>query len=152
MKKTPKDKKRKRSSISSVSFDLDSQTTNIDSDVSAQKVEDTFSKEKELEKLRTHGSMTQSQAEIARLKNINTIGIGKHLIDTWYFSPYPEVFTKLDVLFICEFCLEPVGTEFQLERHRSKCTIRHPPGNEIYRNGTLSFFELDGRKFDRIFT
>lgn len=146
MKKTPKDKKRKRSSISSVSFDLDSQTTNIDSDVSAQKVEDTFSKEKELEKLRTHGSMTQSQAEIARLKNINTIGIGKHLIDTWYFSPYPEVFTKLDVLFICEFCLEPVGTEFQLERHRSKCTIRHPPGNEIYRNGTLSFFELDGRK------
>jgi histone acetyltransferase HTATIP len=32
------------------------------------------------------------------------------------------------------------------ERHRIKCTIRHPPGNEIYRNGTLSFFELDGRK------
>ena len=22
----------------------------------------------------------------------------------------------------------------------------HPPGNEIYRNGTISFFEVDGRK------
>ncbi|KAG8243257.1 3-ketoacyl-CoA thiolase 5, peroxisomal [Homalodisca vitripennis] len=27
-----------------------------------------------------------------------------------------------------------------------KCNLRHPPGNEIYRNGTISFFEIDGRK------
>lgn len=25
-----------------------------------------------------------------------------------------------------------------------KCTLRHPPGNEIYRKDDLSFFELDG--------
>lgn len=106
----------------------------------------TFSKEKELEKLRTSGSMTQSQTEISRLKNINRICMGKSIIDTWYFSPYPEEFTRLDVMFICEFCLEPVGTELMLERHRKKCQIRHPPGNEIYRCGSLSFFELDGRK------
>lgn len=105
-----------------------------------------FSKEKEIEKLRTSGSMTQSQTEISRLKNINRICMGKSIIDTWYFAPYPEEFTKLDVLFICEFCLEPVGSEKMLERHRQKCTIRHPPGNEIYRKDTLSFFELDGRK------
>ena len=72
--------------------------------------------------------------------------MGKSVINCWYFSPYPEVFTKLDILFICEFCLEPVGTELMLARHRKKCTVRHPPGNEIYRNGSLSFFELDGRK------
>jgi histone acetyltransferase MYST1 len=23
-----------------------------------------------------------------------------------------------------------------------KCDLRHPPGNEIYRNGTLSVFEV----------
>ncbi|XP_046849047.1 histone acetyltransferase KAT5-like isoform X2 [Xenia sp. Carnegie-2017] len=28
----------------------------------------------------------------------------------------------------------------------SKCTLRHPPGNEIYRKQNISFFEIDGRK------
>ena len=27
-----------------------------------------------------------------------------------------------------------------------KCTLRHPPGNEIYRKDDISFFEIDGRK------
>ena len=27
-----------------------------------------------------------------------------------------------------------------------KCPLRHPPGNEIYRKGNISFFEIDGRK------
>lgn len=29
---------------------------------------------------------------------------------------------------------------------KTKCTLRHPPGNEIYRSGNISFFEIDGRK------
>jgi hypothetical protein len=29
---------------------------------------------------------------------------------------------------------------------QKKCDLFHPPGNEIYRKGTISFFELDGRK------
>ncbi len=33
-----------------------------------------------------------------------------------------------------------------LERHKTKCTLRHPPGDEIYRSGTISVFEVDGRK------
>jgi len=33
-----------------------------------------------------------------------------------------------------------------LVRHKLKCDLRHPPGNEIYRNGTLSIFEVDGKK------
>ena len=27
-----------------------------------------------------------------------------------------------------------------------KCKMRHPPGDEIYRDGTISVFEVDGRK------
>ena len=27
-----------------------------------------------------------------------------------------------------------------------KCNLRHPPGNEVYRKQTISFFEIDGRK------
>jgi hypothetical protein len=33
-----------------------------------------------------------------------------------------------------------------LERHMCKCELRHPPGDEIYRDGRLSVFEVDGRK------
>lgn len=90
--------------------------------------------------------MTQSHSEIARVKNIKKIQFGKHQIDTWYFSSYPEEYTALDVLCICEFCLEPIGTETQLSRHQKKCTLRHPPGNEIYRCDGIGFWEIDGRK------
>jgi hypothetical protein len=27
-----------------------------------------------------------------------------------------------------------------------KCPAKHPPGDEIYRDGTISVFEIDGRK------
>jgi len=33
-----------------------------------------------------------------------------------------------------------------LLRHKLKCDLRHPPGNEIYRSGSLSMFEVDGKK------
>lgn len=32
------------------------------------------------------------------------------------------------------------------QRHRIKCKARHPPGDEIYRDGNVSIFEVDGRK------
>ncbi|KAJ3282494.1 Histone acetyltransferase [Borealophlyctis nickersoniae] len=105
-----------------------------------------FSKEKEIEKLRTSGSMTQCVAEIARVKNIQSIIFGKHQVETWYFSPYPEEYSQLDVLYVCEFCLEGIASRRSFERHRAKCTLRHPPGNEIYRHNGISFYEIDGRK------
>ncbi|KAM4061503.1 MOZ/SAS family protein [Hirsutella rhossiliensis] len=64
----------------------------------------------------------------------------------WYFSPYPEVFSQDDVIFICEFCLSYYGDEKAFLRHRRKCTLQHPPGNEIYRDDYVSFFEIDGRR------
>ncbi|KAJ3113591.1 Histone acetyltransferase [Phlyctochytrium bullatum] len=108
-----------------------------------------FSKEKEIEKLRTSGSMTQSVTEISRVKNINKIIMGKHEVETWYFSPYAEEFSQHESIYICEFCLEPYASMKAFERHRIKCTIKHPPGNEIYRKDQISFFEIDGRKQKR---
>ena len=32
-----------------------------------------------------------------------------------------------------------------------KCPLTHPPGDEIYRDGNLSIFEVDGRKNKVIF-
>jgi histone acetyltransferase MYST1 len=33
-----------------------------------------------------------------------------------------------------------------LDRHKKKCELRHPPGDEIYREGPISVFEVDGKK------
>ncbi|KAJ2701216.1 Histone acetyltransferase [Coemansia spiralis] len=105
-----------------------------------------FSKEKELEKLRTGGSMTQSTSEIARMKNLIIIEMGQFQVEPWYFSPYPIEMAYTPVLYICEFCLCFYANRTQYVRHRSKCTLQHPPGNEIYRKDDISFFEIDGRR------
>ncbi|MCL4120820.1 UNVERIFIED_CONTAM: hypothetical protein GTU68_056996 [Idotea baltica] len=86
---------------------------------------------------------------ITRIKNIKMIELGKYRIKPWYFSPYPEEITHLDCNYICEYCLKYRKSRKCLERHLQKCPFRHPPGNEIYRKGTISFFELDGRKNKR---
>ncbi|ETW80905.1 hypothetical protein HETIRDRAFT_320550 [Heterobasidion irregulare TC 32-1] len=105
-----------------------------------------FSKEAEIEKLRTSGSMTQSVSEIARVKNLNRLSIGRHEVDAWYFSPYPQEYAHLPMLYICEFCLSYFPSHFMLKRHCKRCTLLYPPGNEIYRDEDISVFEIDGRK------
>ncbi|KAF8894020.1 histone acetyltransferase, MYST superfamily [Infundibulicybe gibba] len=105
-----------------------------------------FSKEQEIEKLRTSGSMTQSISEIARVKNLNRLQIGKHEVEAWYFSPYPKEYAHLPILYICEFCLSFFPSPMMLSRHRLRCNMLHPPGNEIYRHEDFSFYELDGKR------
>jgi histone acetyltransferase HTATIP len=107
---------------------------------------ESYSREEEIEKLRTSGSMTQNQAEVSRVRNLEKIQMGKHEIEPWYFSPYPIEFGDVDMVHICEFCLGYFGEVKQFERHRAKCTLQHPPGNEIYRDEQVSFFEIDGRR------
>ncbi|KAF5393392.1 hypothetical protein D9757_000730 [Collybiopsis confluens] len=105
-----------------------------------------FSKEQEIEKLRTGGSLTQSVSEIARVKNLNRLQIGKHEVETWYFSPYPKEYAHLPILYICEFCLCFFPSPFMISRHRLRCNLLHPPGNEIYRHDDISFYEIDGKR------
>merc|ERR1719210_2958789 len=83
---------------------------------------------------------------ITRMKNVELIELGRHRIKPWYFSPYPIQLVSLPCIYICEFCLKFVKSRKCLERHISKCSWRHPPGNEIYRKDDISFFEIDGRK------
>ncbi|EDN03111.1 histone acetyltransferase ESA1 [Histoplasma capsulatum] len=105
-----------------------------------------IAREEEIEKLRTGGSMTQNPIEIHRVRNLTHIQMGKFEIEPWYFSPYPAHFTDADMVYIDEFCLSYFDQKRSFERHRSKCTLVHPPGNEIYRDDNVSFFEVDGRR------
>ncbi|KXZ44682.1 hypothetical protein GPECTOR_63g11 [Gonium pectorale] len=84
--------------------------------------------------------------EFTKVKNIEMIELGRHQMDTWYFSPFPPEFKDCKQLFFCEFSLHFFKRRSQMLRHMHKCGMRHPPGNEIYRNGNICMFEVDGRK------
>ncbi|KAG5721932.1 Histone acetyltransferase MYST2 [Termitomyces sp. T112] len=79
---------------------------------------------------------------------IRSIRFGQYEIQTWYDAPFPEEYATIPdgKLWICEFCLKYMKSQFACGRHRLKCKARHPPGDEIYRDGTISVFEVDGRK------
>ncbi|XP_045526647.1 histone acetyltransferase Tip60 isoform X5 [Pieris brassicae] len=83
---------------------------------------------------------------VTRMKNIEMIELGRHRIRPWYFAPYPQEMVNLPCIYICEFCLKYRKSKKCLDRHLIKCKLKHPPGNEIYRKGSISFFEIDGRK------
>lgn len=100
----------------------------------------------EIETLRRGGSMTQRPEEIARVKNLEFIEMGKFMVNVWYFSPFPEEICRSGTVYICEFCLLYFGSREHLIRHCQKCKCRHPPGTEIYRKDNFSFFELDGHR------
>ncbi|XP_016113325.1 histone acetyltransferase KAT5-like isoform X2 [Sinocyclocheilus grahami] len=98
---------------------------------------------------RMTGSLVSDRSHddiVTRMKNIECIELGRHRLKPWYFSPYPQELTGLPILYLCEYCLKYLKSLKCLQRHLTKCNLRHPPGNEIYRKGTISFFEIDGRK------
>ncbi|RFU72365.1 acyl- n-acyltransferase [Trichoderma arundinaceum] len=77
---------------------------------------------------------------------IECIEFGGWEIDTWYAAPYPAEYSRNRVLYICEFCLKYMNSDYVAWRHKLKCAAKHPPGDEIYRHGSVSVFEVDGRK------
>ncbi|KAK9317763.1 hypothetical protein V1524DRAFT_405616 [Lipomyces starkeyi] len=83
---------------------------------------------------------------LAGASKIRAIRFGKYEIETWYTAPYPEEYNRRSLLYICEFCLKYMPSEYVNWRHQIKCPMRHPPGDEIYRAGKVSVFEVDGRK------
>lgn len=94
----------------------------------------------DLEKLRLQGQVAEGS------NMIKIIVFGRYELDTWYHSPYPEEYARLGRLYMCEFCLKYMKSQTILRRHMAKCVWKHPPGDEIYRKGTISVFEVDGKK------
>uniref|UniRef100_A0A8D0L9C0 Histone acetyltransferase n=1 Tax=Sphenodon punctatus TaxID=8508 RepID=A0A8D0L9C0_SPHPU len=74
----------------------------------------------------------------------SVIEFGKYEIHTWYSSPYPQEYSRLPKLYLCEFCLKYMKSRTILQQHMKKCGWFHPPANEIYRKNNISVFEVDG--------
>lgn len=79
---------------------------------------------------------------------ISMIRFGHYDIDTWFQAPFPEEYARVPDgrLWVCEFCLKYMKSRFMATRHRMKCMMHHPPGQEIYRDSGISVFEVDGSK------
>ena len=96
----------------------------------------------------------QEHEEVTKLKNVQQVAFGRHLISTWYYSPFPKEYFKdakyIPILYYCEFTMRFFKTKEELIRWNLKPIPRHPPGREIYRDGQLSMFEIDGA-IDRIY-
>ncbi|KAI1160644.1 hypothetical protein F5B18DRAFT_654409 [Nemania serpens] len=112
-------------------------------------------KQKAEEEWRNRLLAMQAEAEVPVKKSkkasgpisqIECIEFGGWEIDTWYAAPYPEEYSRNRVLYICEFCLKYMNSDYVAWRHKLKCPAKHPPGDEIYRHSSISFFEVDGRK------
>ena len=90
--------------------------------------------------------------EVTKVKNVSSIEMGMYRMETWYFSPLPKELLAscggiIDILYVCEFTLSFFTRKEELLRFQAKelpRERRHPPGNEIYRKGNLSMFEVDG--------
>uniref|UniRef100_A0A336M0C9 Histone acetyltransferase n=1 Tax=Culicoides sonorensis TaxID=179676 RepID=A0A336M0C9_CULSO len=79
-------------------------------------------------------------------KGTKYITMGKHCMQVWYQSPYPEDVARLPKLYLCEFCLRYQKCAIGMKRHAAKCVWRHPPGDEIYRKGKLGVWQIDGKR------
>ncbi|KAK8806459.1 hypothetical protein WA588_003028 [Blastocystis sp. NMH] len=90
-------------------------------------------------------SLEKEQVDLTKIKRIESIEFGSHEINCWYYSPYPEHF-QVSKLYICEFCLKYYRTAADLDRHSTICCSTHPPGPEVYRDGNLLMYEVDGNK------
>lgn len=91
-------------------------------------------------------ALEKEHEAITKVKYIDCIQLGRHEVDCWYFSPYPDEYGKEPKLYICSYCLRYMKSQNTYKYHRNNCTQRQPPGIEIYRDSGLSIHEIDGSK------
>ena len=58
----------------------------------------------------------------ATVKRIQYVELGRHVMATWYYSPYPEPFGSLETLFVDEFQLTWHTSRESMQRHVGRLT------------------------------
>nr|CDP97976.1 BMA-MYS-4 [Brugia malayi] len=72
------------------------------------------------------------------------VHLGSERLLVMYPSPYPKRIAQSSSVYLCRFCLLALEDSTLYEIHAACCEWKHPPGNEIYRDDRLSFWEIDG--------
>ena len=111
---------------------------------SASRMQDNYS-ESDNEMTADEQRFESIHKEVTKIRHIEEITIGQYRIRTWYFSPYPHPFYNMKHFYVCEFCFRYFATKEDLDKHNMEKREKYPPGREIYRNGNISIFELQGK-------
>ncbi|KAJ3293812.1 K(lysine) acetyltransferase [Borealophlyctis nickersoniae] len=90
--------------------------------------------------------LEKEREEITKIRNINILQLGKYRMNTWYFSPYPDDYKELPLLYVCEFCLKYMRLPESMAKHKSACKKRRPPGALVYEKGDIRIYEVDGKE------
>ncbi|KAJ3145762.1 hypothetical protein HDU86_000813 [Geranomyces michiganensis] len=107
----------------------------------------------------------QDREQLTKIRNIDLLLFGHHLIRPWYYSPYPTDDTPTAaaaalaaasaanapppphrVLFVCPYCLKYIWSSPAIIWHRSHCKKRKPPGRTVYEKGKRRIYEIDGKE------
>ena len=110
-------------------------------------------------------ALEKEREEITKVRNVETIYLGKYQISTWYFSPFPEEYGKCKDLWICEFCLKYMKWNESFQSHKvssfnaplkrvkneiltfkKSCLKKCPPGYSVYQNDNLKIYQIDGKQ------
>jgi hypothetical protein len=54
----------------------------------------------------------------SNVRNIEQVIFGSYLIDTWYYSPYAEEYSRLQRLYVCELCFKYMKRPTNYIRHQ----------------------------------
>jgi histone acetyltransferase SAS3 len=68
--------------------------------------------------LYAHLETTRPSKHTATASKIKCVNFGGWEIDTWHAAPYPEEYSKNRVLYICEFCLKYMNSDYVAWRHK----------------------------------
>ena len=92
--------------------------------------------------------LLKEHEELTKIKNFTTVQLGRHIMECWYFSPFPKEYWEeapVECIYFCEFTMRFFSTKEELVRYQNRPTLpRAPPGLEIYRDSEVSMFEVDG--------
>jgi histone acetyltransferase MYST1 len=98
------------------------------------------------EKDKQLAEMEKKNEAVTKVKNIHNIAFAGFKIATWYYSPFPDEYHGLKVLRVCSYCLKYMRSLETQNVHCAQCLLRGPPGVQIYKEGTLSMFEVVGKE------
>ncbi|VDD85232.1 unnamed protein product, partial [Enterobius vermicularis] len=73
----------------------------------------------------TTAKLEKEHAEMTKVKNIEIIRYGNYEIEAWYVSPYPEKYSKLKKLWICEYCMAYMKDEREYLCHMGSFDTRY---------------------------
>lgn len=68
--------------------------------------------------LYAHHEPTKPSKQAAAASKIKCVNFGGYEIETWHAAPYPEEYSKNRVLYICEFCLKYMNSDYVAWRHK----------------------------------